>query len=1293
MLSGAPQAGVKPGVKSNRANALSAIPPLRLTLLGTPALHAAHGARIAVRRKLLAVLGYLYAHPRGVSRAALASCFWGAMPEERARQSLRQALLELGRAVGPALAAGPERVTLEAAAFACDLRALEDALARGDAAAAADAWGGPLLSGADDTGGAEFDTWLTRERGRLARALDAALAAAVERAAEAGEGDAALALAERWSTLAERSPAAAAARARLLAAAGRIAEAESALAEARRRAEQEGAGEDPAVTRAELALGGARRATPPSAAGSAAAPLVGRAAPLAVLVDAWRAAARGDAAAVAVTAGLGMGRTRLLAELQRWLAARDAPPACLLRGAPGGDATVALLAPLAGAPGLMGAPDDALADVAERVPELRTRWPSLPARPQGPVALPASVRAVVEAVAFEGPVAVLVDDAELLPAETRALVEALAAAPPAGTVVVLAACDGARAWPIAGLRRVRLEPLAPAQTASLLQSIAPATGDLGADAVHHASGGVPLFALAEAEARWPGAAPGAPEAARAAAARAVDGLDAVDRRVAAAVAVLDGGAGAPAVAAAAGIEVAAACDAIDRLYARGLLRRDGSGAEFAHALVREAVLAGVAPATREELRRRAASTPHETARPAPGKRWRRWAVAAAAAVGLLPVGAAVRARLAPASPPVLAVGTVRDLSRLPDAGAARLLPDLLASELARVSGLQVVSMTRLYELSTHAPAAGDPGAAAAAAARRAGAGELVEGTIYAEGPHTLRLDLRRVDLRTGVVRQVASVGGGNPFVLAQRAADQLARDLGAAPPASEHPATSSAVALGFYQEALRAYYQGDEAGARRLFAAALGRDSTFAMAAFYLSRTLEGPARASDLAREHATDAERLLVQGSWAADRDDPSQLAVAETLAIRYPTDPDGHMLYGNALISAGKFGPAAAQFRQVIRMDSAGVALDGARCRACDAYFGLRDALMLADSLAASEAAVRAWIRRQPTSARAWSALGLPLVFQGRQDEADSSSWAAARLSGRQPQMDEAVESALRGGRFVQADSMVALLRHGSAEARESAEWDAVLVYRAQGRLRDALAAADRYRALATPPGASPSQRLQAARPRALVLGEMGRHREAAALWDSLASYDFMPGSASRNGRQRAWELTHEADERYAAGDTAAVARLVPEVARLGALSAYARDQRLHHHLRGLLWMARGRPDEAAAEFRAATYSLWAGHARTNLELGRALLAAGRAAEAVAPLAAQVHGPAGATGSYATFTEGRVLLGEAYERSGQPARAAAEYRWVLAAWANADPPLVPRREAVRARLAALTPRLAAR
>jgi tetratricopeptide (TPR) repeat protein len=184
-----------------------------------------------------------------------------------------------------------------------------------------------------------------------------------------------------------------------------------------------------------------------------------------------------------------------------------------------------------------------------------------------------------------------------------------------------------------------------------------------------------------------------------------------------------------------------------------------------------------------------------------------------------------------------------------------------------------------------------------------------------------------------------------------------------------------------------------------------------------------------------------------------------------------------------------------------------------------------------------------------------------------------------------------------------------------------------------------------------------------------------------WQRQADVSWAPG---RMARQRTWAATLLGMALAAAGDTTAMLRLADTVEYWGQRSLYGRDRKLHHYLRGMLHAAGGRDQAAIGELTQAIYSPSLGFTRVNLELGRALLRQNRPAEAAAIVEPALRGEIDASNMYVTRTELHELLAQAYDRAGQPAKAAGHYRAVVRAWAGADPYFHARRDAARAWLA---------
>lgn len=664
-------------------------------------------------------------------------------------------------------------------------------------------------------------------------------------------------------------------------------------------------------------------------------------------------------------------------------------------------------------------------------------------------------------------------------------------------------------------------------------------------------------------------------------------------------------------------------------------------------------------------------------------RWPQALFATAVVVAIAFVGVRV-ATARSGKPPRVAVGEIAS-SLTPD--SSRGFSTLLAINLARIAALDVVTERRLSEV-----AVGRSDSTPNAVARAAGAREILEGVLSRRPDNTVRIDLRRVDVATGATKGAYAVEAKDLAELAELVSESVARDLGAQSPVRRADgSTTSILAYGFYEQGLRAFDEGDPMAAQRFFAAALAADSTFAMAAYYAAHVSNGNATGSYIAQAlrfapRASDRERLLISAEWARGMADPRAYTWAESLVTRYPGDPDGHVMYAQELIAHGDPAGALAHLRRVVDMDSS-LAATAFHCRACDAVGSMVEVYAGMDSAAPAELASRLWLRWQPRSPRAWltrsRALGIRGDFAAAHAAVDS---AIKYATGATPLWHtvwwfaaddyEAVDRAVRDA----AGS-------GKADLQLEALWTRVLSMRAQGRMGDALRAARQYRVVADARTDHDRPDIAALLLEGTALLDADSARRASAMFDSCAVLDLHRiAQPSRRGASRAWFWTSAAAAYAAVGDTATLRRLEDSVRVNGALGT-PRHQRLHYYVRGLRLAAAGQPAAAAAAYEQAISGPQDTHVRIYLELGRALIAAGRAAEAVAPLIAGLKGPVSAAGLYATRTELEEELGRAYEQSGQRELALAQYRRVVSAWKNADPRFMRRRAFPQARVAALS------
>jgi DNA-binding SARP family transcriptional activator/TolB-like protein len=655
----------------------------------------------------------------------------------------------------------------------------------------------------------------------------------------------------------------------------------------------------------------------------------------------------------------------------------------------------------------------------------------------------------------------------------------------------------------------------------------------------------------------------------------------------------------------------------------------------------------------------------------------RAAVAAAllAAIALVPVTWRIRVVSQPGERPLLAIGTLQPRA---STGSGTVLRDMLATNLARVGGLQVVANSRLVELL--AREAGTTSTATADAARRAGADEIVEGELDGtEGGFILTL--RRVALRTGVVLQGYTVRAADLYALTDSATAAIAADFGldAPPDAVAGVRTGSAVAYALYEQGLRAYYHGDSPATIRLMSAALERDSAFAMAAAYLWRSNWEANRPDDAARlvpmvrrlaSRAQERERLWIEGMLAWPGAPLHELlGIARELARRFPEDPDGQLLLGRALFGAGDFAGAVAAFDRAIAIDSVSGATDGALCRVCAALSDMSNVWMWWDSLPAAERSMRRLIAFRPDEGTGWSGLVESLLREGRRSDAESAAARATRLSAQPIVFDFYLDRDLvRSGRLDELVArLVPALRNIVPEARGQMPWLLAIALRNQGRLREARELALSGQLPDSPVRLEGHTDVVSA---AIIALENSQPGEAASRFLRFVEADR--SSAEQPGvkaRSLSWHMTLAGTALAAAGDTAAVLALADSVERIGQGSNFGRDFTLHHFLRGLVHQHGERHVEAVDAFRRSLFSMTDGYTRINLELARSLLARGRNAEAIAVLQPALRGGIDGGNTYVTHTELHEALARAFDAAGQVDSAAVHWSAVERAWRYAD------------------------
>lgn len=173
---------------------------VRLELLGPPEVLCDGRVVSGIGRKAMGLLAYLaVAKGRFHNRDELANLLWSDRFDEQARQSLRQTLSTLRKALGEAIVSNDQGIALAADKVASDVEQFEALAASADPVAQRQAcalYRGEFLEGVQRSAPA-FDDWMQAERRRLRDLLLGVLEALAGRELAEGSLDAAIASARR----------------------------------------------------------------------------------------------------------------------------------------------------------------------------------------------------------------------------------------------------------------------------------------------------------------------------------------------------------------------------------------------------------------------------------------------------------------------------------------------------------------------------------------------------------------------------------------------------------------------------------------------------------------------------------------------------------------------------------------------------------------------------------------------------------------------------------------------------------------------------------------------------------------------------------------------------------------------------------------------------------------------------------------------------------------------------------------------------------------------------------------
>ncbi len=495
------------------------------------------------------------------------------------------------------------------------------------------------------------------------------------------------------------------------------------------------------------------------------------------------------------------------------------------------------------------------------------------------------------------------------------------------------------------------------------------------------------------------------------------------------------------------------------------------------------------------------------------------------------------------------------------------------------------------------------------------------------------------------------------------------------------------MAYRLYEEALRAYFSSDLYAAQRLMRASLEEDSTFAMAAYY--EAMVGAAIGIDTLPDgrHVTDAQRtalrlarrapegqrLMISANLLIYQQEPGALAVAESLGARYPDDPRALATLGQARWTVGDWAGSVQAIERAIALDSASDSKASPVCHLCDDYEALAETYTWWDSLPAAARTERRHLKARPDGGTQWFRLAFISARIGDADAAHSALRRSVAVGGGDRARSKLrIDLTLGDYEAVERDARPLLASSAPKEWADGLNL-LLLALRNEGRLRDAIELHKTGWLAGFPAVPASPNDFDAG----ILNLERGDARAAAAVFHAMAGQNGPRWAAGFQARVRTWNTTLEAMALAAAGDTGAVRALIDTVEQWGSRSAYGRDRRAHHYLRGLLFAAQRRDEDAVREFRAAIHSPNLGFTRVNYELARAQLRLGRPAEAVNTLQSSLRGEIDASNLYITRTDLHELLAQAFDSAGQRDSAAAHHRAVVSAWRRADARYQPRRD----------------
>lgn len=928
------------------------MPSVRLITLGKPCVWV-DGNRISLGRKDIALFSYVALSRTPSRREFLADLLWGDGSPQNVRQSLRQSLHHLRQAVGDILVTD-ETISFNPGAYEIDALVLQENVNSRRFAEAVETYSGDFLEGYEDLAGESFRAWLDAERTGIRLRVEWSLDQLIVQCERGGPEQDIL----RWTEKrAKLSPFDEKANGDLVRALHHTGRSGDALAHARRfKATFEGELGQSLSANFLGVLAAIQREQPSQKSANVSSSLifspdmVGRDREFGELKEAWHAVVAGGSARVWIVGDLGTGKTRLCHEFIAW-ARRDNNAAVILRvaarnvvGADGAAARI-MLSELDTAPGLLGSSPEALAQVGHMVPSIRERL-RLPRVSGEGDEFREGIRQVLEDVAAESPIIVLMDDVAVADDTSRRLLLHLAKHPTNGVMLIvtgrveeaiaLGAPDGTSHG--ANDKRITLRPLTVGQTRSLLDSMLAVEKSAAASLVsqlHSQTGGNPYYIIEvvnglveeghlapDHSGTWTGPSGSSPRAfpippsVLSAVHRRVESLGVNAAGILSAATVLGSGFDAAVAQKLAELSDferdAGVSELIERRFIRESSSRPGHF-DFAQDLVRRVASERLAPKRRAQLHQAAAEIfssdkslfGHHRARaklsPVPSKRF--LVIAGIGAIAFfLTLGMFFRFR----APPAVTPGRVAVLPFIVrgGVGAAYLgegLAQLIAIAIDGVGDIRTVD-TRVLFSAANVTSSAKSEAIGEEIAKRFGAAQYVLGDITIGGERIrISAALYSVNAPQSPVTHVSIEGTEREIF---EAADRLASKLIAAhlnTPAERTARVATATtrslpALKAYLNGERALRQGRFDDATDAYAAAVREDSLFALAYWRLKVAAEWAlredmvalgAKGASLYRDQLPQHERQILKGYELEPRYPAAAEQQYRAIINEYPND----------------------------------------------------------------------------------------------------------------------------------------------------------------------------------------------------------------------------------------------------------------------------------------------------------------------------------------------------------------------------------------------------------------------